>query len=261
MLKIFIGTEPKTEIARKVLENSILRHSSLKEEQVEFIPMLGEGWRDVKSTKHGTGFSLNRWRIPEMCDYQGFAIYLDADIVALDDIAKLYQCDTNFPNDKVSTWCCYYKSPKISSEIDTPETSVMLIDCAKAKENQPNYDACVKYINEVAGTSSSARLNYFKIMRALKHQNLPQRIPHKFNRLNSLVTGEENVLLHYTKEPQQPWYNPNHAHTDVWEAELKCAIDCEAVTKEEVEKAISEFEPHTKQKRGTGMNPWWRKVL
>lgn len=257
MIKIFIGTEPKTEIARKVLQYSILKNTKLKnaEDKIEFIPMMGDNWREVQLTKHGTGFSLLRWRIPEDCNYEGAAIYLDADILCLGDIVDLYQADGEYPNENASTWCCYYKSPKIQRNMETPETSVMLIDCAKAKTTQPTFQNCVDYAN--AGTT---RENYFKVMRALKHNPLPQRIPTKFNKLNEMGSGE-TVLLHYTKEPEQPWYKPNHPHAELWGEYLQKAIMAGMLSKEEVEQAIDIFEPHTKQKRGQGMNPEWRKVL
>ncbi|MBM4264570.1 MAG: hypothetical protein FJ145_24490 [Deltaproteobacteria bacterium] len=37
-----------------------------------------------------TGFSFSRFLIPSLCQYRGKAIYLDADMLVFDDIAKLW---------------------------------------------------------------------------------------------------------------------------------------------------------------------------
>ena len=72
---------------------------------------------------------------------------------------------------------------------------------------------------------------------------------------------KENLLLHFTREPQQPWYKPDHPQAELWGTYLKNALDAEVIEPEEIEKAIRIFEPHTKQTRGQGMNPYWSKVL
>ncbi|NIQ16859.1 MAG: hypothetical protein GTO02_21495 [Candidatus Dadabacteria bacterium] len=98
-------------------------------------------------------------------------------------------------------------------------------------------------------------------MRAFKHRNPPQRIPNSFNRLNVLEKGKDvqNRFLHYTIEPQQPWYNPRHPYTSLWEIELQAAIEAGVVLKEEIEEQVRKYRPHTNTKRGEGMNPYWIK--
>jgi len=121
-------------------------------------------------------------------DYEGFAIYLDADIICLDDIKRLWEADVDYPNSKASIWCTYQKCKWFSH--DTPETSVMLIDCLKARTNQPDLDNCLKYIEK----DDKSRTKYVKIMRALKHLDPPQRIPNSFNRLNDFVPNKTKFL-------------------------------------------------------------------
>lgn len=251
MIKVFIGTEPKTEIARKVLEYSILKNTNYK---VQFFPMMGQDWTIKPPLGVGTGFSLLRWDIPRRCNYQGAAIYLDADILCLGNIGNLWVVDEVFPNEQSSVWCTYQKHKWYPNK-DTPETSVMLIDCAKAKTNQPDLDQTIQYIAN--DPEPLKRKRYVKIMRAMKHKFPPMSIPNKFNRLNKPI--DPCVLLHYTIEPQQPWYNPKHEHAHIWKNYLIDAIKEGYITSKEVLTACDNYQPHTNKERGTGMNPYWRK--
>jgi len=45
------------------------------------------GWR---TDKWATPFSALRWGIPAACNFEGKAIYMDVDMIAMDDIAKLW---------------------------------------------------------------------------------------------------------------------------------------------------------------------------
>lgn len=50
-------------------------------------PQQGRGWN---TKTWATPFSALRWGIPECCGFEGRAIYMDLDMIALDDIAKLW---------------------------------------------------------------------------------------------------------------------------------------------------------------------------
>ena len=254
MIKVFIGTEPKTEIARKVLEYSIRKHTKIQEHQIQFIPMMGEDWKVKPITGIGTGFSLFRWDIPRRCDYKGYAIYLDADILCLDDIQKLYTIDTTLPSKGNSIWCTYQKS-KWYPDKDTPETSVMLIDCEKAEQNQATMKAIVGELE----LGDPQRKRYIHYMRAINHHVAPICIPNKFNSLNAPL--DDTVFLHYTKEPEQPWYNPDHAYANLWSAYFEESLEGGIITKDEVKEAISKYIPHTKKERGTGLHPSYKRYI
>lgn len=95
----------------------------------------------------------------------------------------------------------------------------------------------------------------------MKHKNMPQQIPSRFNRLNDPSPVEDCVLLHYTIERKQPWYNPNHPHLSYWEDELRYALDCGYVQREEVREMLDKYIPFKDNERGYGMHPYWEKVL
>lgn len=257
-IRIFIGSEPKTAIARDVLKYSILKHTST---DIDFQPLEGsESWTKKATTGVnsvvGTGFSLLRWDIPERCNYEGYAIYLDADMLVFDDIKDLWESDVKYPNENCSVWCTYQRD-KWSPTKDVPQSAVMLIDCARAKTNQPSLDAILYYLHDA---KQEDRTNYVKVMYGYKHQNKPQKIHTKWNRLNKYIP-EKTSLLHYTKEPQQPWYNPKHAFREDWEKVLVEAIQEGFITKNRIQAALECFVPHDHSFRGQGLHPYYRKLL
>lgn len=93
-IKIFVGCDPNNCDLEQmmVLDYSVRKHTK---HPVEIIWMqlshdpnspwytnqqTGEGWH----TEHwATPFSGFRWAIPESCNFQGRAIYMDADVVVL----------------------------------------------------------------------------------------------------------------------------------------------------------------------------------
>lgn len=78
----------------------------------------GRGW-DTRNW--ATPFSWFRWAIPELCRFEGRAIYCDSDVMFLDDVAKLF--DAPMPKGKV----IMAREPR--------RLCVSLWDCAAAKRH------------------------------------------------------------------------------------------------------------------------------
>ena len=93
MLKVFIGYDPREVVAWHVLAHSILRRSSVP---VEIIPLVRHQLRSVgfnreKDKKSSTDFSDTRFLVPFLCDFSGWAIFMDCDQLMLIDIVELWQ--------------------------------------------------------------------------------------------------------------------------------------------------------------------------
>lgn len=100
-IKVFVGCDPNDCDLEQmmVLDYSMKKHSSLPVD-IHWMqmsrdpnsfwysnPQAGEGWR---TQTWATPFSGFRWGIPAYCNYEGQAIYMDADMLVLTDIAKLW---------------------------------------------------------------------------------------------------------------------------------------------------------------------------
>lgn len=84
-LKVFIGYDPRQPVALQVLSHSILRRSSVP---VSITPLV---LSQLPIKRRGlTEFTYSRYLVPWLCDYSGQALFLDADMLCLDDIAKVF---------------------------------------------------------------------------------------------------------------------------------------------------------------------------
>lgn len=260
-VRIFIGTEPKTEIARKVLECSIRRRT---DSEVEIVPMLGKAWEyPTKDITVGTGFSLRRFMIPAYCNWHGRAIYLDADQIVFSDVWDLW-CQPDYNPSGASVWCTY--QPDKYNPTPAPQTSVMVIDCAKAKaEGGWHIDRVLALL---AGATREAYARFMHCegpaSRPDKRQwwtaAAPAPIPAEWNHLNVFREGKTK-LLHYTKEPEQPWYKPDHPYAAMWKQELSVALSVGYVTAEEIRQAVSMFGVKEDWRRTNGLHPEYLKFI
>ena len=133
-IRIFVGTPANNEDleSQAVLEYTLLKHASLplditwmklSRDPGSFWfadPQHGQGWN---TRGWATPFSPFRWAIAEFCEFKGRAIYLDVDMMVMDDIAKLWTTEM-FPGamalaKNAKTFCC------------------SLFDCARAKHFLP----------------------------------------------------------------------------------------------------------------------------
>lgn len=256
-VRVFIGTEQKTEIARKVLEHSIRRQTSA---EVEFVPMIGPEWEyDISGIPVGTGFSLRRWMIPAYCGFQGRAIYLDADTQAFADIEGLWRLPDLPRVEQVKApvvWATF-QTDKWSPKKPVPQTSVMVIDCRRAEAfSEFRIDLLLDDLR-----ARPTKDHYGSVMHA---SWLPaDRIAHvadKWNSLNKYEAGKTRIL-HYTKEDEQVWFRPDHPLSHLWQAELELTIKAGGITREEFEQALGRWGVKEDWRRSNGLNPFYRKYL
>ena len=104
------------------------------------------GWVKGQGMTWGTPFSCFRFAVPELMNFAGTAIYLDADMLLLDDIAKLIEM-----------------TPRVGSGIkcvSAARTDVAVFDCAWFKD-KPWWPTIAKM--------KSVRARVFEYMNLLNH--------------------------------------------------------------------------------------------
>ena len=85
MIKIFIGYDPRQRVTYNVLQQSIINTAS---QPVAITPLVIE---TLPITRTGlTPFTYSRFLVPWLCDYQGWALFLDADMLLAADVAELW---------------------------------------------------------------------------------------------------------------------------------------------------------------------------
>ena len=244
-LNFYIGTEEKTLVPEKVLAYSIRRHATCK---VTITSMIGEGWQIPSGLHQGTGFSLRRFLIPSAQKFEGIGIYLDADMLVFRDVAELIPYAETLVASDAKAACTY--QPDKFSKAPWPQSSVMLINCASCKDWQPD-----RLWAMLRGGHDYAKFMHLDWLR-----QTPSKLPVHWNNLN--VYSKETRLLHYTKEPEQPWYKPNHPLANLWELELARALKDGVVTKDELKTALDRWgKPTGDNRKSNGLHPHYAKYL
>ena len=88
-IPVFVGYDPREAIAYHTCVNSIIRNSS---QPVAIVPVALNLFRDYSET-HTDGsnhFIYTRFLVPHLMQYEGWAIFIDGDMIVRDDIVKLW---------------------------------------------------------------------------------------------------------------------------------------------------------------------------
>ena len=123
MLRIFIGVDDRQPLSFNVLQHSIIRHASqpvaITPLRISTLPIRREGL---------TQFSFSRYLVPWLCNYEGWGLFIDSDMLVMGDIAELFaKADAEQAVMTVKT----------TMRFEWP--SLMLFNCAKCKVLTPQY--------------------------------------------------------------------------------------------------------------------------
>jgi hypothetical protein len=123
MLRVFIGYDHRQPVAYNVLQHSIIKHSS---KPVAITPLV---LHQLPMKRTGlTPFTFTRFLVPWLCNYEGWALFLDIDMLLLGDIAELFA----FADDK-------YAVQVSKNPIRFEWASAMLFNCSKCKILTPEF--------------------------------------------------------------------------------------------------------------------------
>ena len=92
-IPIFIGYDPRERAATNVLIDSLYQHSSMPLAITPLVtPQLeAQGlYRRDRDPKQSTAFSFTRFLVPHLTGYQGWALFMDCDMLCRADIKALW---------------------------------------------------------------------------------------------------------------------------------------------------------------------------
>ena len=200
MINIFVGYDTKEKMAFNVLSYSILKNSS---QPVAITPIYLENIKDTfvreRNSLSSTEFSFSRFIIPHLMNYQGWALFMDCDMLMQADIAELWR----LRDDKYAVQVCKHdyipkSQTKFLGQTQTvyPKknwSSFMLMNCKKCTTLTPDY------VNKASGLE----LHQYKW---LESEDLIGDLPLEWNWLADeyeYKTGVKNI--HYTEGG--PWFS------------------------------------------------------
>lgn len=113
-MRVFIGSDPRAPIALNVATYSVLRRAS---KPVSITPLILD---QLPIARRGlTEFTFSRFLVPYLCQFQGWGVWMDSDILCNVDIHQMMEyADEGVPVSVVDT-----KEP-------FERTAVMLFNCA-----------------------------------------------------------------------------------------------------------------------------------
>ena len=213
MIRVFIGFDPRESVAFHVLSQSIHARAS---QPVSIAPIMLSQLHGLmtraRDPLQSTDFSFSRFLTPFLCDYQGWAVFMDCDMLVLDDIVKLWGLrDENYAVQVVKHDHIPKEDTKFLGSAQTRYekknwSSVMLLNCAKCKILTPDY----------VNTASGLDLHRFHW---LDGDHLIGDIPHSWNHLVAYDPSKpttEISNLHFTSGG--PYFNEYHntEYADEW---------------------------------------------
>jgi lipopolysaccharide biosynthesis glycosyltransferase len=161
-LRIYVGWDSREDIAYQACRQSLKDTASvpikvipLKQTQLKRDEMY---WRD-KDQLASTEFTFTRFLLPELAEFKGWALFIDCDFIALDDVKKLFDQRDN----KYALMCAQHDyTPKANTKMDGQQqhnyprknwSSMMLVNCGhpsnrlltKELVNDPKVDG--KYLH------------------------------------------------------------------------------------------------------------------
>lgn len=177
MIRIFIGFDARETVAWHVLTHSILARSS---EPVSFVPLALNNLRGVfqreRDPLQSTDFAFSRFLTPYLSGYEGWSLFMDCDMLVLDDIAKLW----SLRDERYAVMCVKHDhQPKEDVKfLNAKQTaypkknwsSVMLFNNARCRALTPEY----------VNTASGLQLHQFKW---LEDEALIGPLPARWNHL------------------------------------------------------------------------------
>jgi len=219
-MKVFVGWDSREDIAYQVCKHSILS----KQPDAEVIPLKqnelreqGLYWRDVDKLA-STEFTFTRFLIPELAHYQGWALFMDCDMILTTDIKELFdQAD-----DKYAVMCVQHDyTPREGLKMDGKQqtsyprknwSSVMLVNCG----HPSNAVLHKELVNDAE--ISGAYLHRFSW---LKDEEIGE-LDHTWNYLVGVYDDiDVPKLIHYTEGG--PWFE-NYRDCEfhqLWKNELQ----------------------------------------
>jgi len=218
-MKVFVGYDTREDIAYQVCKHSILKHQPdadvrpLNQQELR-----DSGWYKRPIDKLGsTEFTFTRFLIPELTNFEGWAVFMDCDMILTTDIKELFdQAD-----DKYAVMCVQHdykvkEGFKMDGQKQTiyPRknwSSVVLWNCSHPSNKSVTHDL----VNhpEINGA-------YLHRFSWLKDEEIGE-LNHTWNYLVGVYNDvEKPKLIHYTEGG--PWFENyrNCEFADLWKENL-----------------------------------------
>lgn len=191
--RIFIGFDSKEVVAYHVFCQSIQEKSSIP---VEFTPIALNNLDGIftreRNSLQSTEFSFSRFLVPYLCNYEGWAIFADCDMLMRSDVAKLWE----LRDDRYAAMCVKHDY--------VPKVETKFLGQTQTKYEKKNWSSFILFNNakckaltkDYVNTATGLQLHQFKW---LESEELIGEIPATWNWLvNEYDHNLEADNVHFT---------------------------------------------------------------
>jgi hypothetical protein len=205
MFRIFIGWDSRFPEPADVLAHSLRQHSSIPLD-IHYLKLPELRLNRLYDPLASTEFTYSRFLVPNLCGYQGTALYLDSGMLCLADVIEVAQLDmANYSLRVVKHNYKPVATVKMNGAVQTSYprknwSSMMLLNCERL----------TLWSKDVVETATGAYLHRF--------QDIPDNqigdIPNTWNTLDTLDPATK--LIHWTSGG--PWLEQtrNCPHAEKW---------------------------------------------
>jgi len=222
MIRVLIGYDSVERVAFNVLSNSIQMRSS---QPVSITPIMLSQLKDIFTREanplQSTEFSFSRFLVPHLCDYQGWALFMDCDMLAQDDISKLWA----LRDDRYAVQLVKHKH--------VPSETVKFLGHTQTRYEKKNWSSVMLFNNakctalsaHYVNTASGLELHQFKW---LHDDSLIGELPSRWNHLVGYDKPcDKPGLVHFTIGG--PYFSEYKGceYSSEWHAERSSMLHCE----------------------------------
>jgi hypothetical protein len=177
-LRVFIGFDPRAHVAFHACANSIIARCS---KPVAITPLV---LPTLPISKTGlTQFTFTRFLVPYLCEYKGYALFMDSDVIVLGDIAELFETAAADPSKAVHAVKFESGSPATVDHLNRFErAAVMLFNC----EHPDNVKLTPEFIEKGEG------------LHGLKWTQAIGDLPEEWQHVVMYQNPKLAKLIHYT---------------------------------------------------------------
>lgn len=227
---IWIGFDPREAGAFAVARHSIerrmttpfpvrglvlgeLRAAGLYSRPTEKREPYGQLWDVISDAPMSTEFAISRFLVPYLCNYEGWALFVDGDVMARENLARLFdQADPGKAVQVVKHEFHPADTVKMDGQIQTTYhrknwSSVMLINCA----HEANRFLGLEAINSMPGRDLH-RFSWLK-------DNQIGALDERWNHLVGHSKGKDPALVHFTDGTPEMHGFEDQPYADEWREE------------------------------------------
>ena len=219
-LRVFLGYDKKETVAYHVAAHSIMRRSSIP---VSITPINRDNMKFYTRPRgeyDSTDFSNSRFLVPFLCDYQGWAVFMDSDILCLGDIAE-FGGYASLANE-------YGAAVRLVKHDYEPAEKNKFLGAAQTTYSRKNWSSvmlfnnkmCQKLTLDYCHTANGLDLHQFKWVTEEQVRELPKVWNHLVGEANQCEPDHAR-LVHFTKgTPCFEGYE-NQPFADLWFDEFR----------------------------------------